>query len=192
MSVLHSAVMAAGAPTFQAVAHALHFNYRMNEQTAAIGLVQLERARQYVAELIEIAALYDAAVEGCDWMALQRGPAEAEHTFHLWGATFRGDERGISLDDFQRVLQEEGASVSVGYTKMPAYKHPLIAQRLGYGRGCPLDCPLYLGAHNRYPDGLCPNAEYVLPRMVLAYPFGPRADHERGAEKLQRAIARCS
>lgn len=181
----------AGAPTFYAVAYGLHFNYRMNEQTAAIGLVQLGRARQYVDELIEIAAFYDAAVEGCDWIALQRGPAEARHTFHLWGATFRGDERRVPLEDFKRVLQEEGAPVSVGYTNMPAYKHPLIAQRLGYGRGCPLDCPLYQGTHNRYPDGLCPNAEYVLPRMVLAYPFGPAADHERSAERLRSAIARC-
>ncbi len=33
----------AGAPTFKAVAHDLHWNYRMTEQTAAIGIVQLER-----------------------------------------------------------------------------------------------------------------------------------------------------
>jgi len=180
----------AGAPTFYAVAYGLHFNYRMNEQTAAIGLVQFERARKYVEELIEIASLYDCAVQGCDWIALQRGPDDARHTFHLWGATFRGDEMGISLDDFKRALQEEGAPVSVGYTNMPAYKHPLIAQRLGYGRGCPLDCPLYAGGSNRYEDGLCPNAEYVLPRMMLAYTFGPKEEHERNAARLRQVIER--
>jgi dTDP-4-amino-4,6-dideoxygalactose transaminase len=174
------------------VAYGLHFNYRMNEQTAAIGLVQLARARQYVDGLIENAALYDAAVRGCDWIALQRGPDEAVHTFHLWGATFRGDQRGISIEDFKRVLKEEGAPVSVGYTNMPAYKHPLIAQRLGYGRGCPLDCPFYAGVNNRYPDGLCPVAEDILPRMILGYPFGLKEDHERGAEKLRRVIERLS
>jgi len=181
-----------GAPTFYAVAYGLHFNYRMNEQTAAIGLVQLERARQYVDGLIENAALYDAAVQGCDWIILQRGPDHALHTFHLWGATFRGDEKGISIEDFKRVLKEEGAPVSVGYTNMPAYKHPLIAQRLGYGRGCPLDCPFYTGTNNRYPDGLCPVAEDILPRMMLGYPFGPKEDHERGAAKLRRVIERLS
>jgi len=182
----------AGAPTFYSIAFGLHFNYRMNEQTAAIGLVQLERARQYVDELIEIAGLYDAAVQGCDWIVLQRGPAEAKHTFHLWGATFRGDRKGISLEDFKRVAQEEGASLSVGYTNMPAYKHPLIAQRLGYGRGCPLDCPLYTGSNNKYEDGLCPNAEDILPRMVLVYTFGPKEEHERSAEKLRRVVERLS
>jgi dTDP-4-amino-4,6-dideoxygalactose transaminase len=180
----------AGAPTFHAVAFGLHFNYRMNEQTAAIGLVQLKRAKRYVEELIEIAGLYDAAVAGCDWIALQRGPDDARHTFHLWGATFRGEERGIPLEDFKRVLQEEGAPASVGYTNMPAYKHPLIAQRLGYGRGCPLDCPLYAGDANRYEDGLCPNAEYLFPRILLAYTFGPKADHERSAANLRRVIER--
>lgn len=182
----------AGAPTFQAVGFGLHFNYRMNEQTAAIGLVQLERARGYVEGLIEVAALYDSAVQGCDWLVLQRGPDEARHTFHLWGATFRGEENGISRDDFVRVLKEEEAGLSLGYTNMPAYRHPLIAERLGYGKGCPLDCPLYTGDNNRYPEGLCPNAEYVVPRMLLAYPFGPKEEHQRRAEALRRVVERLS
>jgi len=182
----------AGAPTFYAVAFGLHFNYRMNEQTSAIGLAQLQRARGYIDGLIDSAGLYDAAVDGCEWLVLQRGPDEAKHTFHLWGATFRGDDRGISLDDFKRVLKEEGAPLSVGYTNMPAYKHPLLAQRLGYGRGCPLDCPLYVGSNNRYDEGLCPNAEWLLPRIVLGYPFGAKEEHERGAEKVRRVIERLS
>ena len=182
----------AGAPTFKSTAFGLHFNYRMNEQTAAIGLVQLERARQYVDELVEIAAFYDVAVDACEWLLLQRGPDDARHTFHLWGATFRGEEKGISREDFTRVMQEEGAGLSLGYTNMPAYKHPLIAERLGYGRGCPLDCPLYVGDNNRYPDGLCPNAEFVVPRMLLAYPFGPKDEQERNAERLRRVVERLS
>jgi len=182
----------AGAPTFAAVAYDLHWNYRMNEQTAAIGLAQLERARGYVDELIEIGHLYDAAVADCPWITLQRGPDEAVHTFHLWGATFQGEKVGLSLDDFKRVLQEEGAGIGIGYTNMPAYKHPLIAQRLGYGHGCPLDCPHYTGAGNRYPDGLCPNAESVLPRILMTGTFGPKEHHAANAEKFRRAVERLS
>lgn len=180
----------AGAPTFAAVAYDLHWNYRMNEQTAAIGLAQLERARGYVDELIEIGHLYDAAVADCPWITLQRGPDEAVHTFHLWGATFQGEKVGLPLDDFKRVLQEEQASIHVGYTNMPAYKHPLIAQRLGYGRGCPLDCPHYTGTGNRYPDNLCPNAEYVLPRILMTGTFGPKDYHAANAERFRRAVER--
>ncbi len=180
----------AGAPTFKAVAHDLHWNYRMTEQTAAIGLVQLERARDYVRELIEIGGLYDAAVEGFPFVSLQRGPKEAVHTFHLWGATFRGKTVGLSPDDLKRALQEEDCKLGVGYTNMPAYKHPVIADRMGYGKGCPLDCPRYEGSANQYPDGLCPEAEYVLPRIMAAGTFGPREFHEGNAERLRRALER--
>jgi dTDP-4-amino-4,6-dideoxygalactose transaminase len=180
----------AGAPTFHSVAHDLHWNYRMTEQTAAIGIVQLKRARGYVRELIEIGGLYDAAVADFPFVSLQRGPEEAVHTFHMWGATFRGETVGLSPEDLKRALQEEDCRASVGYTNMPAYRHPVMAERLGYGKGCPLDCPLYKGSANRYPDGLCPQAEYVVPRIVAAGTFGPRGSHERNAERLRRALER--
>ena len=178
----------AGAPTFMSVAHGLHFNYRMTEQTAAIGICQLERARGYVDELIEIAGFYDAAVADCPWITLQRGPAVARHVFHIWGATFHGEKAGVSMADFKKALAEAKCSLGVGYTQMPAYKHPLIAKRLGYGRGCPLDCPLYKGRNNQYPDGLCPKAEDLFTRLLYAGTFGPKAGHRANADKLRKAI----
>jgi dTDP-4-amino-4,6-dideoxygalactose transaminase len=178
----------AGAPTFLSVAHGLHFNYRMPEQTAAIGLGQLARLRGYIDELIEIGHLYDAAVEGCPWITLQRGPAEAKHTFHLWGATFHGEKAGISMEDFKKALAEAKCSLGIGYTKMAAYKHPLIANRMGYGRGCPLDCPHYKGTQNRYPDGLCPKAEDLFPRLLYYGTFGPKPTHQANADKLRKAV----
>jgi dTDP-4-amino-4,6-dideoxygalactose transaminase len=178
----------AGAPTFLAVAHGLHWNYRMTEATAAIGIGQLERAPQYIAGLQAVAALYDEAVAGCDWLTLQRAGPEAAHTFHLWAATFWGDRHGLSREDFQHALQEHECNASLGYTQMPAYRHPVIADRMGYGRGCPLDCPLYPGQGNGYPEGLCPVAEEVIPRIVLVYTFGDEPDHRRNAERLRAAI----
>jgi dTDP-4-amino-4,6-dideoxygalactose transaminase len=178
----------AGAPTFLSVAHGLHYNYRMTEQTAAIGICQLERARGYIDELIEIGHIYDTAVADCPWITLQRGPKEAVHTFHLWGATFHGDKVGISMEDFTKTLKEVKCSLAVGYTKMPAYKHPLIAKRMGYGKGCPLDCPLYKGKDNQYPDGLCPRAEDLFPRLLYTGTFGPKSNHQANADRLRKAI----
>ncbi len=178
----------AGAPTFLAVAHGLHWNYRMTEATAAIGIGQLERAPGYIAGLQAVAGLYDEAVAGCEWLTVQRGGPEAVHTFHMWTATFWGDRYGVSRESFQRALQEHECAASVGYTQMPAYKHPVLAERMGYGKGCPLDCPLYAGAGNRYPEGLCPVAEEVIPRMVLVYTFGDEADHRRNAERLRAVV----
>jgi len=75
---------------------------------------------------------------------------------------------------------------------MPAYQHPLLQNRLGYGRGCPLDCPFYTGTQNHYPDGLCPVAEEVIPRTVLVYTFSAKDYHKRNAEALQRVVTRLS
>lgn len=181
-----------GAPTFTSVAYGLHWNYRMTEQTAAIGLVQLERARGYVDELIEIAKLYDEAARDCPWLTIQQGPDGAQSSYHFWAATFRGDRHGISMEAFRGALQAEGCSLGIGYTGMPAYKHPLIRDRLGYGRGCPLDCPVYTSKQNEYPEGLCPVAEESIPRMVLVYTFSARDGHERNAEALHRVVTRLS
>jgi len=178
------------APTFHSVAHGLHFNYRMTEVTAAVGLAQLEALPGYIEELKRNATLFDDAVADCPWIALQRGPVESDHTFHLWGATFHGAEQGVSREAFATALQEEGAGVGLGYTNMPAYKHPLIAERKGYGRGCPLDCPLYEGDGNVYPEGLCPEAEALFPKIMLGYPFQPYDSAATQAEGLRRAWER--
>jgi dTDP-4-amino-4,6-dideoxygalactose transaminase len=178
----------AGAPTFQAVAHALHWNYRMTETTAAIGVAQLERAAGYIAGLQAVAKMYNDAVAGCDWIAVPKPGPEATHTYHLWAATFRGDEKGITLGDFNDALARFECGVSVGYTGMAAYKHPLIAERLGYGKVCPLSCPLYGGANNQYPDGLCPVAEDLVPRILLAYTFGDEEAHKQSADRLHQAV----
>jgi dTDP-4-amino-4,6-dideoxygalactose transaminase len=180
----------AGAPTFQAVAHGLHFNYRITEPIAAIGLAQLEALPGYIEGLKANAKLFDDAVADCPWIALQRGPAEADHTFHLWGATFHGAEQGVPREDFGAALHEEGAGVGLGYTNMPAYRHPLIEERHGFGRGCPLGCPLYEGDGNVYPDGLCPEAEALFPKIMLGYPFQPYEGAARQAEGLRRAVER--
>ena len=180
----------AGAPTFQSVAHGLHFNYRITEPIAAIGLAQLEALPEYIEGLKQNARLFDGAVADCPWIALQRGPEGADHTFHLWGATFHGAEHGIPRDEFAKALQEEGSGISMGYTNMPAYRHPLVADRLGYGRGCPLGCPLYQGTGNEYPDGLCPQAEALFPKIMLGYPFQPYDAAAKQAEGLRKAWER--
>lgn len=178
----------AGAPTFLSVAYDLHFNYRMTEATAAIGIVQLERARGYIEDLKRVARFYDEAVKGCEWISLQRAGDEAVHTFHLWASTFWGDKRDLSLETFQEALQQRECAVSIGYTNMAAYQHPVIANRLGYTKGCPLDCPLYHGSYNQYPAGLCPVAEEIVPRMMIMGTFGDDSWHQQNAEKLHEVI----
>jgi len=60
----------AGAPTFRSVAYGLHYNYRMNEITSAVGLAQLERLPEFIEGLKRNAKCYDEAVSGCKWLRL--------------------------------------------------------------------------------------------------------------------------
>ncbi|MBI3948662.1 MAG: DegT/DnrJ/EryC1/StrS family aminotransferase [Armatimonadetes bacterium] len=177
----------AGAPTFQSVAYGLDYNYRMNEPTAAIALAQLETLPAAIAQLRKHATYYDQAVAGCPWLQLQRGPEDAEHTFYHWAATFRGEEHGIPLKDFSAAVAEARlSSITVGYTKIPAYRHPVIRDRLAHAFSC---------AANRrsaelYPDGLCPVAEHVIPRIVIGYLTEPEETAKQEADKLFRVVER--
>jgi len=92
------------------------------------------------------------------------------------------------LDDLKRVLKEAQCGVSVGYTNIPAYKHPVIANRSAHA----LNCPDYKGDNDNYPDGLCPIAEEIIPRSVNAYTFGPKNVHKMNAEKFAQAVRKLS
>lgn len=183
---LHRRIAAqAGAPTFHSVAYDLDFNYRMNEQTAAIALAQLEVMPQFIELLRRNARLYDEAVADCPWIRVQRGPDGANHSYYHWAATFAGDELGLSLDEFKRAVEQAGfSSISIGYTNMPAYKHPLIAQRRAHAFRCPDND----GHSGRYEDGVCPVAEKVIPRLILGYVTEPEEAAKKEAEKLHRLI----
>ena len=176
----------AGAPTFLSVAYHLDYNYRMNDLTAAVGLAQLEAMPGFIAGLRRRAAYFDRAVEGCPWIKLQRGPEGAEHSFYHWAATFAGDESGLSLEEFKAALKAGGfQSVSLGYTGIPAYKHPVIGERRAHA----FRCPENQGHSGRYEEGTCPAAERAVPRMILAYLVGSEETAKREADRLQALIA---
>ncbi|OGD19881.1 MAG: hypothetical protein A2W03_08335 [Candidatus Aminicenantes bacterium RBG_16_63_16] len=177
----------AGAPTFLSVAYNLDYNYRMNDLTAAVGLAQLEAMPEFIAGLKRKAALFDQAVEGCPWIKLQRGPAGAEHSFYHWAATL--DESaggGPGLDEFKAAVKAAAfSSVSIGYTGMPAYKHPVIRER----RAQAFRASENRGHSARYEDRTCPAAESAVPRIILAYLVGSEETAKRDAERLHTLVA---
>ncbi len=175
----------AGAPTFQSVAYSMDFNYRMNEPTAAIGLAQLETLPRFVEQLRRNARYLDQAVEGCGWIRLQRGPEAAHHSFYHWAATFADDSGGPGFDEFKQKVESAGfAALSIGYTGMPAYRHPVIAERRAHA----FHCAENRGLISIYEPGTCPTAEKVVPRLLLGYVSVPEETAEREAELLHRLI----
>jgi perosamine synthetase len=174
------------APTFKAVGYGLHYNFRMTEVTAAVGLGQMERIRGYIESFQAVGRILSDAVEGCRWLVLQKGPEYAVNTYHLWACRFEGDKHGVSKDDLLRVLAEERCEGVFFYTGLTAYRNPVIAERTPHA----LNCPSYTGKRNRYPDGLCPVAEDLAPRIILASTWISEDQAKRTAEGLRRAVQR--
>jgi len=172
----------AGAPTFQSIGYGLHYNYRMNELTSAVGQAQLERLPQLVEGLKRNARHYNEAVSGCKWLYAQNADY-ADHTYHFWAATFEGERVGISLDRFSEAVKKSGLSANIGYTQMPAYRHPVIEQRLAHIFQCK-----NVSGRIQYPDGLCPIAERIIPRIVIIYTLKSEEEAKSDADKLHGLV----
>jgi dTDP-4-amino-4,6-dideoxygalactose transaminase len=172
----------AGAPTFGSVAYGLHYNYRMTELASAVGLAQLERLPKFISHLQKIGSIYYESVQDCDWLPLQQSE-DSTHTYHFWVANFRGEDRGISMEDFRRVIAEQEANVWMGYTNIANYQQPVIKDKMAHAFHCSDNsglCECY--------DGLCPVAEWAIPRTALVYTVIPEDDARQGAENLRKTI----
>lgn len=164
--------------------------FRMTEMQAAIGLAQLERVKGYLEEYNRAYEHLSAALEGCAWLqprAIREGCGNSPYIFSF---LYRGDEHGIDLMAFQQALFDTGDTWNVGFTQVPAYKYKLFTEPLAYqNKGCPRHrCPYYEGSYE-YRDGLCPNAEQLLPRLVNTNCMISEENAKRVAANLRQAIA---
>jgi dTDP-4-amino-4,6-dideoxygalactose transaminase len=155
--------------------------------------VQLRRAQEYVRQGIAVARYYTDAVADIPWIRPQHAPPDRTHVYHLWAATFEGDQHGIDRDAFARQLEavKIKGGFGLGYIQKPAYLHDVIRKPLAYKHGCPTRPPYYQGDGARYEPGLCPVAEDLMPRLILISTVGPPDAHRRNAEALRRACLDC-
>jgi dTDP-4-amino-4,6-dideoxygalactose transaminase len=167
------------------------WNYRMNEVIAAIGIVQLKRARKYVQSGIANAGLYDEVVKDAEWIRPQHVPVDRTHSHHLWVGVFEGEKYGISRTRFEEAVSQHGLMANVGYLQIAPYLFDTYTVPLTYGRGCPMSCPLQL-KRVEYKKGLCPVAEEVMPKLVIIRTLGTREEHLENAEKLGAVVEKFS
>jgi dTDP-4-amino-4,6-dideoxygalactose transaminase len=151
--------------TFETVPARLGWNYRMNELVAAVGRVQLTRARAYVEMCKDVGAMLNEAVEGCEWLVPQAGRSGRENAYHIWTAILEGDEHGITTERFEEACAQEGLSIRLGYIGRPAYAQEPIAQYLD-------------------DEPWRPVAEHLMPRLLTIGAGGGQDAHLETAEKL--------
>jgi perosamine synthetase len=148
---------------------ALGFNYRITDFQCALGLSQLERLDEFVAERNRVAARYREVLADEQRVTL---PPEASvgdrHAYHLFVVSVKGGPR-VRLAVFD-ALRKAGIGVQVHY--IPIYRHPYYRDVVGS------------------PQDLCPRAEeyYAGAISMPMFPAMSDADVDRAVTELRAAL----
>ena len=126
-------------------------NYRLNEVSAAVGLGQLERIDEIVARRIKSANYFQDAVSNCNFMEPQEIPEGYEHSHYTYTVKYDDEKAGITWKEFYNRYIELGGDGFYGACKVP-YLEPAFADLEVNGI--------------RYEKGICPNAEFVQPKIM--------------------------
>jgi perosamine synthetase len=107
----------------------LGFNYRLPDVQCALGLAQLSRLQAWVAARQRLAALYDRALSGMEFVKPLQTRKDRTHAHHLYVVQLAN---GIDRDRVFAQLRAEGIGANVHYA--PVYLHSYYRQR-GYAAG---------------------------------------------------------
>ena len=137
--------------------------YRMNEQTAAVGLPQLKRVRARVERRMQLGNLFTELikdVEGVGPAPVTAGSEHAYWTYPIWVEKWRAE-------DFADALTAEGVPASAGYIGKPIFVcAECCASKVTYGDShFPFDSP-YNDRKIEYDERLCPRAQDALDHFV--------------------------
>jgi perosamine synthetase len=130
------------------------FNYRMSELQAACALGQLERIEELVDRRIKVAQMFDEVVQGCSFLRPQYNPDG--YTNSYWTYVLVLDvENTKEWFRFRDLWQKNGGDGYYAAWKL-SYQEPLFKGEIQKMKGVWQD----------YSTSLCPNAEYLQPRMI--------------------------
>jgi perosamine synthetase len=164
--------------------------YRMNEQTAAVGLPQLKRVRARVEKRMALGARLSEIVREIGGVSPAPVTPGGEHS--CWGYPLGVHDWDVA--DFSKALEAEGVSTMPGYIGRPIYIcAECCAAKKTYGDShFPYDSP-YNNRAIEYTDAMCPNAARMLARMTRlgfdeSFEFSDIEDMGRAIAKVARLL----
>jgi perosamine synthetase len=176
---------------------AFGWNYRLPEVAAAVGLAQLARLDQYVAQRQAIARLYLEAIQGCEYLIPQAQPDGFVNSYFTFAMIYEGEAAiGVPWADFRRKYIELGGDGFYAAWQV-VYMEPVMREMAFYpaygagqrGNGCPVRCPLYEGPRVEWGPGLCPVAEGLQPKLMqLKTNYGDLETAQQKASALGETI----
>lgn len=156
----------------------LGFNYRMSEVQAAVALGQVERAKELVENRLNVARIFDQVIEGSMLFKRQAEPEGYTNTYWSYSMVLNTDDPGKEWYSFRDLFQKNGGDGYYAAWKL-SYFEPLFLNEIQ-------EMP---GVHQHYAQGLCPNAEFLQPRMVqLKTNYWDLDEAKKQADILQKTI----
>ena len=149
----------------------LGFNYRITDIQCALGLSQLKKLPDFLAQRRRIAKRYNEIFIRSQNIRPIRAKESVSHAYHLYVITIEFDQIGKAREQVFKLLRKGGIGVNVHY--IPVHLHPYYRKALGTG------------------PGDCPTAELMY-NKILSLPIHPKmteAQVEEVAEKLFGVIA---
>jgi len=167
----------------------LSSNYRMTEFQAAVGVEQLKKVPGYLKTYSAGKKILDAAIEDCPWLDRRHEAPGSTVSPYSWACLFRGERKKMDYGVFKAALYQAGGQFGIGFTQRPAYLYSIFRNPNAYNnKGCPYNCHLY-GRKVKWPEGLCPVAEDVIPRLVCTSNMVPVSVARKKAAAMKKAIA---
>jgi len=130
------------------------WNYRMSELNCAVALAQTERAEELINPRKEIGKNFESAVSGYDWFRPQLIGKDYESSYWAFACQLETDH--VSWNDFRNEFLKRGGDKYYGAWQL-TYNEPLFNKQMFRHRS-------HL-VHGKYEKGMCPNAEYLQPRI---------------------------
>ena len=133
----------------------LGFNYRLSEGNAAITLGQLERAEELVEIRKQVALMFDEVLDNQNILTKQYTPDDCINSFWCYSVYLNTENPNIDWYRFRDIFQKNGGDGYYAAWKL-SYFEPLFLNEI---QKLP-------GVWQNYVNGLCPNAEFLQPRMI--------------------------
>ena len=128
------------------------FNYRLTELSAAIGISQLEKSEDIVAEREALGHRLSDGVAGLDGLTPPTAREGCRHTFYAWPMRFDENIIGIPRAVFVRAMAAEGVPLDSGYVA-PLYRLPIFASVSSNADTPTPDCPVTERMHDQEEIG---------------------------------------
>lgn len=156
----------------------LGFNFRMSEINAAVALGQVERARELVDVRIRAGRLFREASRDFRSFVPQADHPDLVNSYWTFAGYLATDRPAVDWPAFRELFRSNGGDPYYAAWKLSYFED--YFQR---------DVRKAPGTWQGYEPGLCPNAEYLQPRMIqLKTNYWKDGDAERQADVLHRTL----